>query len=375
MIEFRKLTDEWASDWDQFVYASPDAWLYGLSAWQKTILNVARWQLIDESFGLVENSRLKAVIPLQYSGMTTHLSSSGWGGCGPILSPELGDTDRQRITKLMIDRCIEIARQHEAPVFDFFQLPVTRSNLENNWGVNPYVFFGFSDESRLSQVAEISPDTETLWKNLSTNARRKIKKARNCGIRVRKVSWPEYLDDYYRIHCETYERTGVEPHPKAYFEGIATQIAPLGHVHLFQAVSEDDAFVAYRNDISFNGSAYYHMGCSRNDFIDKGVNYLLQWEAVQHAAKSAIRWYDYGDIFPLTTDKKLAGLTKFKSRFGGQPHRAFRCELKIPQEGSEASPPEPRLHAQVTSLFPRIKALTQAQMWSRLTRKVPTRHE
>ncbi|HRJ69307.1 MAG TPA: hypothetical protein PK812_06830, partial [Beijerinckiaceae bacterium] len=49
--------------------------------------------------------------------------------------------------------------------------------------------------------------------------------------------------------------------------------------------------------------------------------------------------YDCGWIFPGASDGKQRGLTLFKTRFGGEPHRAFRARRQV--EPARPSNPEP----------------------------------
>lgn len=43
------------------------------------------------------------------------------------------------------------------------------------------------------------------------------------------------------------------------------------------------------------------------------------------AGAAGLLWYDCGEVFPATTDPKSRGLTLFKPRFGGTPHRFIKC--------------------------------------------------
>jgi hypothetical protein len=47
------------------------------------------------------------------------------------------------------------------------------------------------------------------------------------------------------------------------------------------------------------------------------------------AKKMGVEWYDAGWIFPHGATEKQKGLTYFKTRFGGEPHRSFFAELDL----------------------------------------------
>lgn len=313
-----------ASDWDAVVDASPDGWVFSLFGWQELILAVDKWGLEELSFGLRENGKLVAVVPLQFNRHNGKISSSGWGGSGPVLHGSLIGKNRLRVMQAALDHCIALGRQCGASHFDFSVSPVTRSSIASAWGVNPFVFYGFEDQSILSQVIDLEPAEETLWAGLSADARRQVRIAREKGYTVERANWVECIDHYYTLHCETYRRTGLEPHPREYFAGIATHIAPSGHAVLWRACSSNGESIAYHNAAWFGSSGYYHTGCSTKAADHSGASYLLFWEALLGAKATGLRWYDCGPIFPNTCNEKQRGLTTFKSKFGGDAHRIFQ---------------------------------------------------
>src|SRR3546814_15950730 len=80
--------------------------------------------------------------------------------------------------------------------------------------------------------------------------------------------------------CETYRRTGVPPHPREYFEGIAKWTAPAEHSVLWRVRDASGAVIGYHNDACFGNGAYYHTGCSADGVGETGTGYLLFWEAM-----------------------------------------------------------------------------------------------
>lgn len=353
-----------ASDWDAVVNASPDGWVFSLFGWQELILAVDKWGLEELSFGLRENGKLVAVIPLQFNRHNGKISSSGWGGSGPVLHGSLVGKNRLRVMQAALDHCVALGRQCGASHFDFSLSPVTRSSITSAWGVNPFVFYGFEDQSILSQIIDLEPAEEILWAGLSTDARRQVRIAREKGYTVERVNWEECVDHYYTLHCETYRRTGVEPHPKEYFAGIAAHIAPRGHSVLWCARDPEGAAIAYHNAAWFGNGGYYHTGCSAAMTNELGVSYLLFWEVMLGAKKAGIRWYDCGAIFPHAKDTKQRGLTVFKTKFGGEVHRYFRAEILL-QEAAESA-----ISPSNTALASRLgRALTQGVKQLTVTRK------
>ena len=328
-----------AAEWDAVVKDSPDGWVFSSYDWQGMILAVAQWGFEDFSFGLRENGKLLAVVPLQFNSRNGRISSSAWGGSGPVLDGSLAEKKRQQILQMALDQCVAFGRKSNATHFDFSVSPVTRSAIASVWGVNPFVFCGLEDLSVLSQVIDLTPDEDALWAGLSADARRQVRIAREQGYKVERAKWDECVDHYYSLHCETYRRTGVEPHPRDYFAGIAAYTAPAGYSVLWRVQSSEGETIAYHNAAWFGVGGYYHTGCSTVKASEYGASYLLFWEAMLGAKKAGIRWYDCGAIFPNSEDAKQQGLTTFKTKFGGETHRLFRVEIPLKQAVEIANSP------------------------------------
>lgn len=319
------------ADWDALVCRSPDGWVFSMWGWQELILAVEPWALEDHSFAIREGRRLLAVVPLQYHPGSGRMASTGWGGSGPVIDRRMAGKARNKLMEQAIKHCIDLARERGAAGFDASLSPVTTTSISSAWGVNPLVFHGLEDRSGLAQVIDLSKSEDELWADLTSDARRQIKQAREAGLVVERVDWAQHLDRYFELHGDTYTRTGVPPHPRAYFAGIAAHTAPSGHSVLWGVSTPAGEPVAYHNAIWFGAGAYYHTGCSTDDSGFSGASYLLFWEAMLGAQRAGIRWYDCGAVFPgKTSSEKQKGLSTFKTKFGGQPHRQFSGGLNFP---------------------------------------------
>lgn len=319
------------ADWDAVVCSSPDGWVFSLWGWQELIKAVETWKLEDHSFAFREGRRLLAVVPLQFNPSLGRMASTGWGGSGPIVDGRLSGKSRYKLMDRAIRHCIDLARKRGATGFDVSLSPVTATSIASDWGVNPLVFYGLEDGSGLTQVIDLSKSEDELWNDLTSDARRQIKQAREAGLGVERVDWGQHLDRYYKMHVATYMRTAVQPHPYAYFAGIAAHSAPSGHSVLWGVRTPSGEFIAYHNAAWLGCGAYYHTGCSSEDLGFSGASYLLFWEAILGARRAGIRWYDCGAVFPgERSSEKQKGLSTFKTKFGGQPHRQFYGSVNFP---------------------------------------------
>jgi hypothetical protein len=266
-----------------------------------------------------------AVVPMQIDRRSGALGVTGWGGCGPVIAGHVSGRRRDLIRAAVIRVVDETAIRLGARSVRMSVPPVTASAIENSRGVNPFSFCGLEDCSGISQVIDLSLGEATLWRGLSETARQTVRRAERGGITIVQANWPEMLDCYYRIHQENYLRTGVTAHPKSYFLGIAHEMAEAGYSVLWAALDQRGDAIAFHNDMHFGAGAWYHTGCSTDAGLAAGANYLLFWKSMLGAKAAGRRWYDCGEIFPPGADKKLNGLTFFKTRFGGESHRYLKA--------------------------------------------------
>lgn len=214
---------------------SPDGWPFALTSWLRLIIAVGEWQLEDYSFAVFDGPELCAVVPMQLDRRNRALGMTGWGGCGPVIGDSMSGR-RDLVRAAAIQVVDQTAAKVGASIAHLSIPPVTASALGNSRGVNPFAFCGFEDCSGIAQVIDLSPDEATLWRGLSDTARQTARKAEKSGIVIVQANWAEMLDSYYAVHQENYRRTGVMPHPKSYFSGIAHEMAKAGYSVLWAAL-------------------------------------------------------------------------------------------------------------------------------------------
>jgi ubiquinone/menaquinone biosynthesis C-methylase UbiE len=341
MISFRSHAEVGAEQWDAVVHASPDGWAYCTSPWRTLILDVAQWELQDFSFAACEGERVVGVMPLQYQAASRRMASTGWGQGGPVVLGSVPEKDRAQLTRQMVQHAEGLAAQQGAATLEITVSPLVPASLGAKWGVNPFVTLGYEDYSTQSLIADLRQSEDDLWSGLSSNARQMVRKAEKAGYRAVKGDWAELVDAYYRVHSETYHRTGVTPHPKKYFEGIARHMAPRGYAALWAGLAPDGVPVAFHNDTRFCGASLYATGCAETAHLDSGINYLLFWSAMLGARREGCTWYEVGEVFPDARDGKSRGLTVFKSKFGGELHRSFKARRAILADSASAPIIEP----------------------------------
>lgn len=357
-FSFRPIDEIQAKDWDRLVQGSPDGWVFALQGWQRLVTEVEPWGFVEHGFGVYQGECLLAVVPLHVQAASRVAGSSGWGGAGPVIEGGLDAGLRRQVFAAAAARMIEVAEGARATRLDVSCSPVTASSIGNRWAIDPLALLGFEDRSLMSQVIALDVDEKALWSGLSKTARNLVRRSERAGFRVEQVDWPDALEAYYDIHRETYARTGVSPHPKRYFQGIAEAIAPLGAARLLALISPGGEPVAFQGMAALGRGTNYHIGCSRDAVQSISPGYALMWAAIQAAKAEGRAWFDVGWIFPSSEDPKQRGLTHFKTRFGGEAHRAFRAERKL---AVRATLPEPVAKARPETVGFRHRTLAIAR--------------
>ncbi len=327
-IEFSVLSPENANAWDAVVANSDDGWLFGLSYWQKLITSIPEWRFTDKSFAIYDDRRLVAAMPMQMTA-DGRLVSAALGAAGPFVVRNVSPGRREKIIYAAIEHSRDVAREGGVRKIEVSISALNKTSLASVHGVNLLVNYGFLDVSTHERIVNLVQSEEVLWAGLSSDARQNIKHARSTGYAVTVESWQEMLEEYYRIHVETYTRTGVSPHPKSYFHGIAIQAASRGHSKLLVARAPDGVIVGFHNSGRYEQASFYWTGCCATDHLKSGVNYLLMWNALLAAKTDGCNHYGVGESFPNANEGKLRGLTVFKAKFGGELHRLYKGELII----------------------------------------------
>ena len=318
-------------EWGEMLRASDDVWLYHTLPWLDMTADV--YALENWYFVVRDGNAALGAFPVQRMRYSRYARScdrgySGlMGSAGPFFRRGLPPRLRGRVLAALTDAILQWARDARVDQVQCSLPPLAASCLANIRGVNPLVPAGWADVSTHSRLSTLSCMESVLWRDLADDARRSVKRAQMSGYTVSREDWRDRLEDYYRVHQETYRRTGVPPHPKGYFEGVASVIASQGQAVLWVGRDPEGRPVAFHNDARYRDGSLYWTGCCETGHLESGINYLLFWRALLWAQEDGCQWYEIGEAFPGARSGKEHGLTVFKAKFGGEMFRYFRGEL------------------------------------------------
>ena len=129
------------------------------------------------------------------------------------------------------------------------------------------------------------------------------------------------LKDFYDLYMETAHRSSFSGRSAKYFQDLINTLDKNGAGELI-VVYQGKRPLSAGIFLYYGQMASYLYGSSGGDRQLMGP-YLMHWEAIKRAKKNGCKLYDLLTIAPPEHSKKhrYAGLTRFKTQFGGQSIR------------------------------------------------------
>lgn len=319
------------TEWDAFVDASDEAWLWHRFDFQDVLKT---WPgSVDRCFALRDKANqdeIVALIPLRQVNRSVFrlatlyvLESFGGPACANAISPKF---KRELLTliRLHVVAMAQIGRCLEIRIMSSPMAPAFRGELCPR--VNPFLEMGCDNTLTQTWVVDLRSGREAVWKRMAGRARTAVRKAEKAGVTVREACQDD-LHVYYRLHQETYHRTGVPPHTKDYFRNIWDSFFTKGFAHVWIAELDGEP-VAAENFGIYKRAAIYWTGAASAKGLDVEANSLLQWTAMQWMLSNDLQWYETGETFPQYSAGKHKGLSDFKKSFGGSLYPYYKGQLR-----------------------------------------------
>lgn len=207
--------------------------------------------------------------------------------------------------KLDPDVSVEETLWHEFFETYGFRHPQSGSGFE---GIQPKFVF------RL----DISPDEETLMKNLNQKTRYNLRLAGKKGVTIEVAEDKSKLPEFYNLLKVTAERDNFLIRSYEYFEAMYDYLVPKGMGQLFYAYYEGE-MIAGTFYLEMGKRAWYLYGASSNAHRNVMPNYLIQWTMIQYAKSHDCTMYDFRGVpGAVPPEHPLYGLYKFKKGFNGE---------------------------------------------------------
>ena len=135
---------------------------------------------------------------------------------------------------------------------------------------------------------------------------------------MREAAGTKDLDIYYKLHLETYHRTGARPHPFDYFQAIFEKFQPAGLARILFAERQGKV-VAAQNTGLYKAGAFYWTGASISE-KEGGENRLLLDAQIMAARAGADGRRDWTFERVMQTFPRLAELAHYLGSLGHVPN-------------------------------------------------------
>lgn len=231
---------------------------------------------------------------------------------GPNLKPDL---DRADTLFLLLEYLKELGRQEKA---SFLRV----SSLWERPAASIFKKLGFRTapihiNPDLTWKLDISLPEDNLLAQMRKTTRYLIRQAqKNPEVEIAQ-SWNiNDVSRFNEVYKETVSRQNFTPFSQDYLEKEFAAFNKENQISLFLGKYKGEV-VAAAMVIFWQGIGFYHQGASLLKYPKVPVPYLLQWEAIKEAKERGCQSYNFWGIAPDHKKHPWAGLTLFKTGFGG----------------------------------------------------------
>jgi len=173
-------------------------------------------------------------------------------------------------------------------------------------------------------IIDLQQPEKTIWGNISSSHRRKIRHARKNGVEIK--NGLEYLEIVHQLVRDTFKRSSIPFMGLNEFSRMITGLSE--NVKIF--IAEHGRSVQGCLVVPFsNHSAYYVYGGSILQ-PEVGATNLLHWEAIRYFKERNVKRYDFvGVRINPKKGSKQEGLMLYKQRFGGELVQGYIWKYSI----------------------------------------------
>jgi len=280
------------NNWDEFIHCFTAYSFFHTSTWANVLMRTYNYKPHYLIADVGENP--KAILPLMEvnSWLTGNriVSLPFSDDCEPLIS---NDVSFKEIFNIAIDFCKEKKMKY----------------LEIRGGEK---FFDNVLESTISynHILDLTSGEEQIFKNLSSNTQRNIKKAARNNVFVDLSNSYSSLEEFYTMNCITRKRHGLPPQPKKFFKNLYDIVLNKnkGIVIVSRYNGKSIAGAIY---LFVDGKVLYKYGASLFEYQNFRANNLVMWEAIKYFTGRGFSEFNFG-----RTEYENVGLRQFKKGWG-----------------------------------------------------------
>ena len=231
--------------------------------------------------------------------------------CGPIL-----DYQNRNELELAMAEIYRYAKQNNCVFVRFRpnleETPENRTLIESLPSLSASYFL----HAENTIFVDLTQSEEDLLKNMRRQTRYEVRRSEKLNFKVEKFNTPEILREFHQIQAETAKRQGFIPPRRKDLNAYAKAFG--SDLQIYRATL-DGKPVAYGLVLTdaLEGD-YFEAASTELNYKFPGA-YALQWHVMKDLKKQGKLRYNLWGIAPAgQKNHKFAGVTTFKSGFGGE---------------------------------------------------------
>lgn len=174
-------------------------------------------------------------------------------------------------------------------------------------------------QPQLTRLINLTKSEDELRSDLASGHRNLINGTDRRGIKIEIIDSKEVVDEFIKMLNDTARRSKVTFHPDWYFRKLIEVLLPSRAAKLYLASVEGKP-VATALFYDWGGTRYYgHAGAYQELNRQHKASVSLVWQAILDAKSDGKSSFDLWGVAPEgQPDHPWAGLTQFKTSFGGE---------------------------------------------------------
>ncbi|GCE23787.1 lipid II:glycine glycyltransferase FemX [Dictyobacter kobayashii] len=182
----------------------------------------------------------------------------------------------------------------------------------------------YAHHLRHEWVTDIRADEQELMSKMHKKTRQYIRTSARTGVVIRESHEQSGIDAFYRIYCETGERSEFMVLNKEYYENFLRLYKDNAALLIAEY---DNRIIAAAIVVRLGRWSWNMYEAASDESREMRVNYLLQWQRILWA-KSHGCWYFNSRGIPdvLEEGNELYGVYNFKRGFGGYAMRSLETQ-------------------------------------------------
>lgn len=296
--------DSAKSMWDQFILSVPSPVPFSFNpAYFGFYKKYFHWKPLY--FLWYHEKDLIGILPMVYTGKA-YVSLPHFSYGGLLIRQPLPDT------VLAIKQLVAVV-DTEQPEAGFYRYDRLSKEVTENRNSRPILFLrglyppgGKPDTEKMATYIELNGTKEDLWLRLSSNLRRKVRKAKKSGIIFREGG-QELLEDFYKVYARKMHQLGSPAYGKGFFKTFFQQ--PLKEGSRFFVGYFDGRAVGGSLLLSYSG--FFESTWFATDFRFQKyyISDGLHWAMMKYALKAD------GSIYSMGRSTKKGGVFFYKNHW------------------------------------------------------------